>query len=213
MFGMPLGRVILCEWGRADRRWKVIMASMTMAQSPTEVTDERLAEAARDGDRQAFASLVARYRDTAFAYAYVRTGNRDEAEDLAQEAFVRAFQTLNHFRTNGCWAAWLMSILRNLCHDAYRRKQTRGTVDFTADLRDTNPSPEAIALSEAAMKALGSSVDSLPEKYRTPLLLHYSGRQTYKEIALALELPESTIVGRMAGALRLLRRKMVEERT
>ncbi len=188
------------------------MASMTMAQAPFEVTDERLAEAARDGDRQAFASLVARYRDTAFAYAYVRTGNRDEAEDLTQEAFVRAFQSLSRFRANGSWGAWLTSIVRNLCHDAYRRKQTRCTVDFTPNLKDTNPSPEAIALSEEAMKTLGSSVHALPEKYRTPLLLHYSGRQTYKEIALALGLPESTVVGRMAGALRLLRRKMVEEK-
>lgn len=186
------------------------MAGTALAQSPVEVTDESLAEAARSGDRQAFDTLVGRYRDTAFAYALARLNSREEAEDVAQEAFVRALMTLDRFRTQASWGAWLMRIVRNLCHDTLRRRRVRSSVTLDDRWMDSAPTPEMAALVSERRTELIRAVEAMPEKLRTPLLMHYGSRRTYKEIALALGVPESTVIGRMAGALRFLRKRMVD---
>ena len=187
------------------------MSSMAMAHAPTDVTDESLAQAARSGDRRAFETLVERYREPACAYAYARLGSRDEAEDISQDAFVRALIALNRFRVTGTWAPWMMRIVRNLCHDALRKRLVRKNQPIDAEIADTAPMPESQAIEQERQARLNAAVAGLHEKYRIPLLMHYSGRRTYKEIALALGVPQSTIVGRLAGALRILRREMAED--
>src|SRR5437016_223439 len=187
------------------------MQSMALTNVPAEPADERLVECARGGDRQAFAILAARYRNVAFAYAMARLGNRDEAEDAVQEALVKAFQSLGRFRLSGSWAPWLMRILRNQCHDALRRRQVRKQHPLDPDLADCGPTPELLAVHRDAEQRMVLAVGLLPEKYRTPLLMHYSAARAYKEIALALDVPVSAVVGRLAGAMRILRRKLLEE--
>jgi RNA polymerase sigma-70 factor, ECF subfamily len=184
------------------------MTTMVMARSAVEITDEALVAAALDGDGEAYAALVERYRDVAFAYALARLRHRDEAEDAAQEAFVRAYQSLGGFRASGCWAAWVMRILRNLCTDIQRRDRGRVVEPLCGEWLDDSPTPEAIALDGERRRLLQQAVTDLPEKYRVPVLMHYGAGRTYREIALALGIPESTVVGRLAGALRKLRRRM-----
>ena len=186
------------------------MTSMALAESALRTTDEALAAAAKAGDREAFESLVERYRDVVFAYAYARLRTRDEAEDIAQEAFVRALMSLSRFNVRASWAPWIMSITRNLCHDALRRKMVRGDQTPPVEWVDHRPTPELQAISKERSELLRAAVAELPEKYRTPLLMHYASKRTNKEIALALGLPVSTIIGRLAQALRLMRRKMVD---
>lgn len=173
-------------------------------------TDEALALAVRAGDRDAFTILVDRYREMAFAYACARLGTRDEAEDAAQEAFVRAFAGIGAFRADGCWAAWFMRILRNHCHDLLRRRSVRGRDAADSARMDDSPGPEQIVLGQMRRADLTAAVHALPEKYRTPLLMRYRSCRTYREIALALGIRHSTVVGRLAAALRLLRRRMME---
>jgi RNA polymerase sigma-70 factor (ECF subfamily) len=184
------------------------MTSMALCAGPAEVTDEALVAAARAGDRSAYSALVERYRDLVFAYACARLRDRDEAEDVAQEAFVRAYVALDRFRMAGCWSAWLMRIVRNLCTDAHRKRLGRATEPADDDWLDDAPTPEMVALAGERRRELRRAVAELPEMYRLPLLMHYGSGRTYREIAVALGLPESTIVGRMAGALRHLRRRM-----
>jgi RNA polymerase sigma-70 factor (ECF subfamily) len=189
------------------------MASTAAGQMSIDVPDEALVAAARAGDRAAFSLLVARHRDTVFAYAYARLWDRDEAEDVAQETFMRAYLALDRLRSPGAWAAWMRRILRNLCNDALRRRRVRQTEPIDTDWLDNSRCPETLALAEEQRRELRAAVAELPEKYRIPLLMHYASGRTYREIAGALELPQSTIVGRIAGALRLLRRRLdVEER-
>jgi RNA polymerase sigma-70 factor (ECF subfamily) len=175
------------------------------------VPDEALVAAARAGDQKAFAELVERHRDLAFGYALARLRNREEAEDVAQEAFVRAYQQLGGLRWCRSWDAWLMRILRNLCHDALRRKRVRQAEPFDPDWLDGDPSPEQAVVRDERRKRLEAAVAALPEKYRTPLLMRFASGLSYREIATALGVPESTVVGRLAGALRLLRRSLGEE--
>lgn len=186
------------------------MAEIATAQSPVDVTDESLAAAACSGDRRAFDTLVGRYRDTAFAYALTHLHNREEAEDVTQEAFVRALMALNRFRIQASWAAWLMRIVRNLCRDALRRRRVRASVTLDDRWMDSAPTPDIEALFSERRAELASAVEAMPEKFRTPLLMHYGSRRTNKEIALALGIPESTVIGRIAGALRFLRKRMVD---
>jgi RNA polymerase sigma factor (sigma-70 family) len=181
---------------------------MTVGQMTLEAPNEALVAAARAGDRAAFALLVARYRDVAFAYALARLRDRDEAEDVTQETFIRAFLAVGRLRGPGSWEAWMMRILRNLCHDALRRKRAQQAEPIKDDWLADAPSPEMIAIAGERRRELSAAVAALPEKYRVPLLMHYAARRTYREIAAVLGLPESTVVGRMAGALRLLRRRM-----
>lgn len=187
------------------------MTSAAMTKIQPEATDETLAGAACRGDRAAYSALVARYREVAFAYAYARVRDREEAEDIAQEAFVRAYMSLDRFQATASWGAWLMRILRNLCNDALRRRRARPAEPLREDWLEGSPTPETVALTQERAEALRCAVDSLPEKYRIPLLMHYASRRTYREIAMALDLSESTVVGRIAGALRLLRRKIRAE--
>jgi RNA polymerase sigma-70 factor, ECF subfamily len=182
------------------------MVSTAVGQMTTNGPDEALVTAARAGDRVAFSVLVARYRDLAFAYAFARLRDRDEAEDVAQEAFVRAFLGLDRLRGSASWEAWIMRIVRNLCHDALRRQRVRRSEPLDEEYLDTGPSPEMLAIAQEHRRELSAAVAALPEKYRIPLMMHYASGRTYREIAVALELPQSTVVGRIAGALRLLRR-------
>jgi RNA polymerase sigma-70 factor, ECF subfamily len=182
--------------------------SIAVGQMTLEAPDEALVDAARAGDRAAFAALVTRYREVVFAYALARLRDREEAEDMTQDTFVRAFLAVGRLRGPGTWEAWLMRILRNLCHDAQRRKQVRQTEPIDDDWWTDAPSPEVLAIAGERRRELSAAVGALPEKYRVPLLMHYAAGRTYREIAAALGLPESTVVGRLAGALRRLRRQM-----
>jgi RNA polymerase sigma-70 factor (ECF subfamily) len=188
------------------------MQSMAMAQAVSEDTDELLASAARTGDSDAFAILVERYRDTAYAYAYAHVRFRDEAEDVVQEAFVRAFVGLPRMQSPRCWPAWLMRIVRNLCHDALRQHRSRQSEPLDEAWADDGPTPEMSMLARERVHEIRKAIDGLPEKFRVPLLMHYVSRRNIREIALALDVPETTIVGRLSTALQRLRRRLLYER-
>jgi RNA polymerase sigma-70 factor (ECF subfamily) len=175
-----------------------------------EPADEALVNAAREGDRDAFSVLVARYRGLVFAYAYAQVRQREEAEDLAQEAFARAFVCLSRLRGPGAWQSWLMRILRNLCTDALRRRKVRQTEPLEPTWPDAGGTPETQVVSEERRRELEAAVAALPETLRVPLVMHVVSRCTYREIAIALGVPETTVVGRTARAVRALRRRLKE---
>lgn len=184
------------------------MTSMAVGQMTLEGPMDTLVAAAQAGDRAAFAVLVARNRDTVYAYALARLRNREEAEDVAQETFVRAYLGLCRLRGPDAWEAWVMRIARNLCHDTLRRKRLRQTEPIDVDWLDDSPSPEMLALAGERRRELGRAVAELPETLRIPVLMHYASGRTYREIAAALGLPQSTVVGRVARALLQLRRRL-----
>lgn len=172
-----------------------------------QVPVEALVAAARGGDADAFSLLMDRYRDIVFAYALAALRDRDEAEDVAQETFVRAYQSLDRLRWGRSWEGWLMQILRNACRDAHRRKRVRQAEPINPEWLESGPGPEALALSAERRRELAAAVLGLPENLRVPLLMRVESGRTYREIALALGVPESTVVGRLAAAMRILRRR------
>ena len=130
------------------------MTSYAMTQSYTEVADEALARAACAGDTAAFGLLVERHRRPVFAYALARLGNQEEAEDAAQEAFVRAFSSLAVFDPSARFAPYLMRILRNHCNDLLRRRRVRHSAPLNSNHRSEEPSPEDRAFRMERIAAL-----------------------------------------------------------
>jgi len=183
----------------------------TFERLSASIDDDHLVTAARAGDRAAFASLIARDRDLVYTYAYARLGNREEAEDAAQETFVHAYLSLGRLRESRAWHAWLMQIARNACSDSLRRQHVRRTEPIDPTWSDGTPSPEAQLLVNEQRRQLRTAVEALPEKYRVPVLLRFAAGRTRREIAAALGVPESTIMGRIARAVRLLRHQFGQE--
>lgn len=181
-----------------------------MTQTYSGVSDETLARAAKAGDAASFSLLVERHRDLAYAYALARLRNPEEAEDAAQEAFVRAYRALSVFDPTMQFVPYLMRILRNHCNDLLRRKRVRNSVPLTPNLRSEAASPEEKAFREERSALLRQALGALPEHQRVPLEMHYASGCTVRQIAQALGLRESTVTGRLAGALRRLRRAVGE---
>ena len=182
--------------------------AVTRPHWQTESDDLALAAAARDGDRSAYAVLIARYRGMAFAYALSALGNREEAEDAAQDAFVQAYSAMPRFDPDRAeWAAWFMRIVRNRCRDWLRRRKTRRPAEMPLEIVDEAPGPEAVTMADDRRRVLMQAVAALPEAQRVPLIMHYAAGRTRVEIAHALGVPESTIIGRLAGGLKTLRRR------
>jgi RNA polymerase sigma-70 factor (ECF subfamily) len=179
-------------------------------QPPAELPDTGLVASARAGDREAFSRLAERYRDLVFACAFAHVRHRDEAEDLAQEALARAFAALPGLRGNAAFQPWLMGILRNLCRDALRRRRVRRTEPLDAAWLEGGDSPEALVLDRQRRRDLAAAIAGLPELLRVPLVMHFVSRCTYREIALALGVPETTVVGRTSRAVRVLRERFKE---
>lgn len=188
------------------------MVDWVTANPRTAVSDERLAAAARGGDRDAYAALAERYRPLAYACAFAFLRTREDAEDAVQEAMVNAYRALGRYDPRRAWGPWLMRIVRNQCRDLCRRRRIRKSVALELVSAEQGPSAEMLAIAAEDQRRLQVEVAALPERLRAPILLHYAFGLTYKETALALGIPESTVVGRIAGGLRHLRRRYVRER-
>lgn len=183
-----------------------------MIRKGISASDEALVSAAANGDRAAFAELAARYRRIAYAVAYAQLRHRETAEDVVQEALIKAFSRLPSFRRADRWAAWLMRIVRNAATDAARRRSLRSAEPIPPHLMDSDDNPEEQLLAQERLRTVAAAVQALPEKFRLPIVLHYGSGLTVPEAALALGLPASTVIGRIAGGLRILRRRLGHER-
>lgn len=175
-------------------------------------TDEALSEAARHGDREAFAELVRRYRAMAYACAWAFLRDVEDAEDVVQEAFACAFAALPRQGRMKMWSAWFMTIVRNRCRDVLRRRCARRMAHDP--LEGTLPAPE-LAPEDALIRlerdrSVREAVEELPDVLRVPVVLHYGYGLTCREIAVALGVRPSTVTGRIAGALRRLRRRCMD---
>jgi len=186
------------------------MTGYAMTQAYSEASDEVLAREAKAGDAASFSLLVERHRDLAFAYALAKLQNPEEAEDAAQEAFVRAYRALSVFDPTMRFLPYLMGILRNHCHDLLRRKRVRHSMPLSPKIESDAPSPEETALWEERRAQIRQAIGALPDHLRVPLEMHYASGCTVRQIAQALGLRDSTVTGRLAGALRRLRQAVRE---
>lgn len=164
------------------------------------------------GDQQAFAGLVEKYKDSVFNVAYRMLGNPTEAEDVAQETFVRAYTQLHTYKDTHRFSTWLLSIASHLSIDQLRRRRFLAlpleNVPFLEWIADLGRGPEEAVLVGEASDEMQRILSMLPAKYRAVLILRYWHDLSYEEIAQALDLTPPLVKARLHRARELVARNI-----
>lgn len=193
------------------------LAAMTTAAGD-EADDDLLVARALGGDRDAFAALVRRYQRPVYGLACRMLGDATDAEDAAQETFVRAYTRLGSYRPNGRFGSWLLAIAAHWCVDALRARRRRGpAVALGAGPggdRFISPvdGPEELALRRASRDEMQALLAQLPPQYQLVLTLRYYHDLSYVELAEALGEPVSTVRMRLFRARAALERLVAGDR-
>jgi RNA polymerase sigma-70 factor (ECF subfamily) len=156
-------------------------------------TDIALVRRARAGEFGAFEQLFERHRALVYRFAYQMMGRRDDAEDVVQEAFVRAYQNLHRYRDEAKFTTWLLRIVTNLCTDQARMSQRRtaleqqeavGALDWMT-IGDTDDPVQNLE-EDRRKKAIKRALNALPDHHRTVVILRDIEEREYPEIASIL---------------------------
>ena len=186
--------------------------SISSTRSTDMIEDTTLVRRTLSGDQEAFSSLVEKYKDPVFNVAYRMLGNPTEAEDVAQEAFVRAYTQLHTYKEAHRFSTWLLSIASHLSIDQLRRRRFLAlpleNVPFLEWIADVGPGPEQSALRHETADDMQRILDTLPVKYRAVLLLRYWHDFSYEEIAHTLDLTPALVKARLHRARELVARTM-----
>jgi RNA polymerase sigma-70 factor (ECF subfamily) len=179
------------------------------AQAPAALRSDELdrlsVQAALRGDQQAFADLVARYQSAVYNMAYRMLGDATEAEDAAQEVFVRAWNQLHTFQLDRRFSTWLLSIASHYAIDVLRRRRPAAPLDDVAlYVESDEPEPDEIALQGEQADTVKRLLSKLPEKYRSVTVLRYYNDLSYEEIARVTGLTESAVKTQLHRARRML---------
>ncbi len=174
------------------------------------LADEELISLVVDGDTRAFASLYDRHSRAAYSLAYRLTNGRQAAEDLAQEAFIKAWRSAGSYRVGrGSVRTWILSIVRNRAIDLFRSHSTRRRTQEKVEPEAPRSLPnEAFAETWRNFKRdlVRQALEELPYEQREVLVLSHFSELTHAEIAERLCLPLSTVKGRMRLGLEKLRK-------
>jgi RNA polymerase sigma-70 factor (ECF subfamily) len=184
-------------------------------------TDEELVARSIDGDANSFNELVVRWERPIYALAYRVIGREEDARDVCQETFLRAFRALAGFRGQAKFSSWLYRIALNLCRDWIRRERRAPTVqapegvDLTelAAAREPYEPLENVIARKDLSRAVEVAMARLPEDQRTAIVLKEYHGLTFQEIAELIGCPLSTVKTRVYQGLSVLRRELrAEER-
>jgi RNA polymerase sigma-70 factor (ECF subfamily) len=161
-------------------------------------------DAARQGDKQAFGLLVQAYERPIFNLTYRMLGSAEEAEDAAQETFLRAYSRLNQYDPAMKFSTWLFSIANHHCIDRLRKRRvTYISIDDNPVLENMEselPHPESQAVDMEQAQAMQGLVAQLDPDYRTPLVLRYWEELSYEEIATSLNMTVAAVKSRLFRA-------------
>ena len=190
----------------------------------TETADRTLVARAQKGDETAFAELVRKYSGRAYQIAYGVLGNRQDAEEIAEDTFIKIHRALPDFRGDAAFTTWMYRIAMNLARNKYQWNKTRaagrhvsidapleGTEeddDRRLDLPDTALPPDEKAAYNELDKDLNAQLEQLPEVYREPLVMHNIQDMSYEEIAELLKCKLGTVKSRIARARDELRKRL-----
>jgi len=181
------------------------------------LTDEELVARATAGDTESFNQLVVRWERPIYALAYRTLGREEDARDVVQEAFLRAYRGLRGFKGEAKFSSWLYRITLNLCRDAMRRERRAPLVQVPEgtdpmELADSHVAPtesvEDLVARREMSAAVSRAMAELPEEQRTAILLKEYHGLTFQEIADMLGCPLSTVKTRLYQGLSVLRRRL-----
>ncbi|PCJ62448.1 MAG: RNA polymerase subunit sigma-70 [Candidatus Hydrogenedentota bacterium] len=172
-------------------------------------SDEALATRFRDGDSAAFDVLVHRYQARVVAVAYRLTGNREEALDVAQEAFIKAYRKINMWKPSGSFRSWLFRITANQAIDAQRKRSRRREIHSEAEVLGKSVPRESKAVEQISeserAESIRAALETLSPKQRQVFVLKHYEDFTLAEIAETLDVSIGSVKVHLFRAVRKLR--------
>lgn len=186
----------------------------------TREEDIALVARARKGDESAYRILLRKYQRSVYSICLRMVRNREEAEDLAQDAFVKVFAMLDRYNPSYAFSSWLFKITSNLCIDFIRKKRIEGVPmdepvrsdkgDYIRQFETSVDDPETASLKRERSGYLSRAIESLPPHYRLMVILRHQEELSYEEIAAAVGVPLGTVKARIHRARQMLRKKLEE---
>lgn len=178
-----------------------------------DLTDEQLMLRVQEGQSQSFDLLVERYKDRLFNYLFRLVGNRDDAEEIAQEAFVKAYIHAGKYKTIAKFSTWLYTIATNLVRNKMRSRSRApqifslwskgrydGEEEKPIDIVDPGRSPDEKINDLELSEIINRAIQEIPEKYRTSFVLREINQLSYEEIAAVTGLKLGTVRSRINRA-------------
>jgi RNA polymerase sigma factor (sigma-70 family) len=183
--------------------------------------DSRLIQSALAGDDRAYKQLMKKYHDAIYNFIYRMIRDKQQVEDLTQEAFIKAFGSLANFNEEYAFSTWLYKIATNNCIDYIRKRklqlysidkpiQSRES-EYSFELPDLSYEADRELISEQRSRLLNEAIERLPEKYRTVILLRHTEEKSYEEIAKMLKLPIGTVKAHIFRAREILYKSLKEK--
>lgn len=177
--------------------------------------DLKLVEKAKTGDQASFGVLMSRYRDSVFFMMLKMVHNRDDAEDLTQEAFAKAFNNISNYSADFAFTTWLFRIATNNGIDYLRKKRLQvSSLEETQDteegetqqvsVKDHAPDPEESMMKTQRAQKIRTAVEGLSPKYKALVEMRYLEELTYEEISEKLDLPLGTVKAQLFRAKDML---------
>ncbi len=211
MYSLTLGQKILMTPSAVEEPTqikRVPMQPQAEAQLEVQAQEQVWAQAAQQGDQSAFMNIVEAYQRPVYNLCYRMLQDSNEAEDAAQETFLRAYTKLKSYQSSRKFSSWLFSIASHHCIDKLRRRkhQTVSWDDLPPwqGVAAKEPEPEAAALAGEARDAVHVMLDSLAPDYRAAVILRYWHEMSYDEIAEMLDTSVSAIKSRLFRAKQMM---------
>ena len=183
--------------------------------------DDELIRAAQAGDRSSFDALVRRYDRSVLRLALHMLGHEQDAQDVHQEAFIKAYRALPQFRGDSAFYTWLYRIAINTAKNAVVSRD-RSPIEYDLDRNNTDESydmqgrmkdpdtPEGLVLTDEIRSTVNSAIEALPEDLRTAIVLRELEGLSYEEIAAAMDCPVGTVRSRIFRAREAIDRRLRE---
>ncbi len=181
--------------------------------------DRHIIEEVRAGNTRRYAQLVDRHKDRAMTLALRLTGSCEEAEELLQDAFLRAFKNLGQFRGDAKFATWFYRILYNLCMTKISRRKSKPetlTIEHRNGHDNIFVDEDELTIhqkleQEEFQEMVSREIDGLPEKYKSAVLLFYIQEMSYEEICAVQNLPLGTVKTNLFRGRNLLRERVMKK--
>ncbi|MCE5200174.1 MAG: sigma-70 family RNA polymerase sigma factor [Armatimonadota bacterium] len=188
----------------------------------TRAEEQVLIQRCKDGDICAFDELVIRFQKRVYNFAYGIAGNYDDANDVAQEAFVRVFNSIGTFRGDANFTTWIYRIVTNVYLDERKKAKSHRQISLdeyvdldensvSRQIEDDNPLPAEVAESKERNQIVRNAINALPDYQRIIMTLYHLHDRSYEEIADILHLPIGTVKSRLNRARQALKEKLETE--
>ena len=185
------------------------------------MTEQELVTRAKAGDQNAFEQLMLDNQNRVYSLALRMVNDREEAADLAQEAFLKAWRGLPSFQGDSSFATWVYRLTTNLCIDFLRRRKRRQGVepafslddpdDGWAEPADLSQDPQRHLERKELHRALERAMAALPDHYRQVIVMRELSQLSYQEIGQALDLDPGTVKSRIARARQALQKRLLAD--